>query len=508
MIFTVAFPVSDLRRIYCPPQTYLERPNWLFPDVGKDFVRAFGSLKRSEQVGHNLGGLKKSAIEAYACDVTNGPKFVDLPIQVENEGKYQWQVLARRLFFDQFAALRLEYDLKIEVLSQSQRIEPSKLLKFIGNSVLQIREHIGPARDGFDQEKFGASGRILAKALLERTVPADGFADIGSASGFVTPERPFVFVHANAGNSIQITQNFIELDSPFSRHFTVFHDRDTVFANSDVPVWLLVSDKGAIQRDVKNFSLYLRRCHSDTEVAKRLLNMAFHKSHALADGEYFSLGEEYEEYVRSLLKRIRVTGKQLRKVKRLAQAANEEQPDLSALASVAYTDTNPGIDSQFEAGLLKMRFAHQRNRQAVTMFYERLLSEAARNKVVIERLNMNNSISNSTISNSNVTQAGGDVMNEISQTFSAASEAVENEDLKLALKDLEAAVQEALKNGEVENPDELAGDVESLTSEVTSEKPRPSRIAAIGGMIRDGVLATSKLVPAIVSSVEKIKSLF
>lgn len=509
MNFTIVFPVTDLRRIYCPSVTYLERPSWLFPTVGKDFVRAFGGLKESESSGHKVDGLKETAIEPHLCEVRHGPKFVDLPTQVEDEGKFQWKVSARRLFFDQVASLRLEYDFEVNVVDQKSAIEPQKLISFIGNAMLQIKEHLGPWKSGFDTERFGNSGRILAKAFLERTVPRGGFVELDGLSDFVMAERPFVFMRVNESQDIRITDNFIGLKNPFSRYFDVYHDRDRVFSNHDVPIWLVVAGKKAPDRDLRNFCLYLRRCHADTEVAKRLLNMAFRQGQALPSGELFSFGAEHEDYVRMLLARIRVSGKQLRKAKRLAEKSDGSAADLSALASVSYLDTNPGLNNQFETGLLKMRFHHQKNRQEVRMFSDKLLRDAATTKTIIESLNMvDNSITNSPITNSNVTQAGGDVANNITQSFAAAGEAVTNDELKSTLKDLETAIQSALEAGDVLSPDELAEDVSSLTKEVASKKPRAARIAAIGGMIKDGILATSKLIPVVVTTVGKIKTMF
>ena len=509
MNFTIVFPVTDLRRIYCPSGTYLERPSWLFPKVGKDFVRAFGGLKESAVSGHKVDGLKDTAIEPHLCDVKHGPKFVNLPTQVEEEGRFQWKVLARRLFFDQVASLRLEYDFEVKVVDQKSAIEPQKLISFIGNSMLQIRAHQGPWDSGFDAEKFGNSGRILAKAFLERTVPRTGFCGVDTLSKFVEAERPFVFMKINGNHDVKVTESFIKLKNPFSRYFDVYHDRDRVFSDHDVPIWLAVTGKKAPEREVRNFSLYLRRCHADTEVAKRLLNMAFLKGQSLPDGEFFSFGAEYEDYVRSLLKKIRVSGKQLRKVKRLAKEPVDGEVDLSAIASVSYLDTNPGLNTLFDKGLLKMRFHHQKNQQEVRMFSDKLLQDAATTKTIIERLNMvDNSITNSPMTNSNVSQAGGNVVNNITQNFAAAREAVTNDELKSTLKELEAAIKSALEGGEVQNPDELSEDVATLSKEVTSDKPRATRIAAIGGMIKDGILSTSKLIPVVVASVEKIKSMF
>ncbi len=509
MNFTIVFPVTDLRRIYCPRGTYLERPSWLFPEVGKDFVRAFGGIKESNLNGHRIDGLTKSAIEPHLCDVKNGPKFLDLPSQVEVEGIFQWRVLARRLFFDQVASLRLEYDLGVKPIRQEKTIEPKKLIRFIGGATLQIRKHIGVRNDEFDIEKFGNSGRILAKAFLERTVPQDGFTELGSISHFVEASRPFVFMAVPEETLVKITDDFIEIENPYSQYFRLYHDRDQAFSSFDVPIWLAITGKKASERDVRNFSLYLRRCHSDSEVAKRLLNTAFQKSQSLPEGEQFSFGIEYEEYVRNLLKRIRVSAKQLRKIKKFAKKPSVDSIDISTLASVSFIDTNPGLADSFEAGLQKMRFHHQRNRQEVELYSNKVLSDAAASKPVIERLNMvDNSITNSQITNSNVTQAGGDVVNEIQQSFAAAAEGVTENDLKAALNQLQDAIQSALENDEVVNPSELAEDVASLTKEVTSEKPRGSRIAAIGGMIKDGVVEASKLIPSIVSAVEKLKSLF
>jgi hypothetical protein len=103
MLVVVQVPIVDLRG-FTADASRLPFPGWPAPEADKDFLRAFGAVRRRPS-----GGLNGWLGEAAICEVKRGVKFAGvLPrTLVTKSGDWTLRVAYRRFFADGRATVRI-----------------------------------------------------------------------------------------------------------------------------------------------------------------------------------------------------------------------------------------------------------------------------------------------------------------------------------------------------------------------------------------------------------------
>ena len=104
MLFTIQFPLTDLRPFVAVPTDRLTVPAWLAPLPDRDFVRSFGALRRRPR-----GGLSGWLGESIICEANRAVRFQSIPpFEDQAGGKLKFKIAFRRFYSDGLAVNKFE----------------------------------------------------------------------------------------------------------------------------------------------------------------------------------------------------------------------------------------------------------------------------------------------------------------------------------------------------------------------------------------------------------------
>jgi hypothetical protein len=498
----VTFPICDLRRIADLQSSLLTRPSWVQPEPHKDFVRAFGGIKESEDCGQSMRGLDGWISEPYVCDVTNGPTFVDMPTMNGLFGPVQLRVANRLYYFDGISSGRLEYHFEYPITPA--KINVDELNEFICELKIRFRRHEGEPASRFDEVGFGRSGLLHSRGLAARTIPSTSFPNLHSIRRLVRHLRPLIIHVFEPEDEPQLHEDWKKVDNRISRYFDLWHDRVRIFGNIDIPVWMVVRKKKSNDRDLRDLLLYLRRIHAEHEVLKDMLRF-IENDRLISESQ--TLPIELEEYIRDVLARVRSSKNKLLRNNKFSDDINSDDEGMYHLAIRSIHDFDPALNSKLERTIKTLQFRFPSTKNILIKNIEEQSQTPPTYINIIKELVMGNKQTVKDSKNIMLANSGRDAKISIDRAFNEGQESSSNAELIDAIASLKDLVDQAIDQNEVLDSEQVARDFGDIVEEATSEKPRKEKVTFTAKMLVDGMKSTATVVEDIAKAVAAVVAL-
>lgn len=256
MLVVVQLPIVDLRD-FTLDVNRLAVPGWPAPEPDRDFLRAFGVIRRRPS-----GGLNGWLGEAAICEVGRGLRFAGSLQRtlVTDTGHWNLRVAYRRFFSNGVAAGKVEIGFDVR---PGRKVDKFLCLDEVVAELLKLPLGVS----GASARSLGAAGGSLARAYAKATTPHG--VDPEVASRFVLSGRPTVVIEHN-GRALREprTARSMEAVEPDAPNVTFWHQR---LFEADIPVWFLPRPRGARIGPTRELRLYLCRFHAETEAIVKTL---------------------------------------------------------------------------------------------------------------------------------------------------------------------------------------------------------------------------------------------
>lgn len=325
------FPFADLRIFLGSASAQLAVPNWSDPDIGKDFVRAFGPIKRQSPV--LTDGLKGWPLEKYHCELTSGPSFSSLPAMYSSDGYLQWRKNRSSLYFDGSATGRAEFEFESTINNAAGRVRVTDVLTYFADQEVSVRKHRGLRGGGFDRQRFGDAAPLISDAFRDRSATKVRITEHDPAS--VTYCRPFIATVFHSREA-SVGEDFQECANTFNSSIKLYHDRTQIFGKSDIPVWAIEIVGKIPERDIRDLVLYLKRIHSESESLRKIVRF-FQTSQIYSSLEY-DFAENVDFYIIDKLDILRSADDKLGNRGAFAPSGRQDGPNGVDLALAVATD--------------------------------------------------------------------------------------------------------------------------------------------------------------------------
>ncbi|MCL8381111.1 hypothetical protein [Xanthobacter aminoxidans] len=294
MLVVVQIPIVDLRG-FTAESNRLPVPGWPAPEPDKDFLRAFGAIRRRPS-----GGLNGWLGEAAVCEAGRGLRFAGSLQRslVTKSGDWKLRVAYRRFFSDGVATGKFEIGFDVRPVRST-----GNLLRV--DEVVAGLLKLPLSSEGTIARSLGAAGGPLAQAYARATT--SHVANPDAASRFVLAGRPAVVIEHN-GRTLCVPNvaRVMEAEGPDAPTAIFWHQR--LFA-ADVPVWFLPRPRGARLGPTREIRLYLCRFHAETEaIAKtfRAVSMG-----AIAPSPRSPQSDRLQRFLLNAFRHHRQVGKRL-----------------------------------------------------------------------------------------------------------------------------------------------------------------------------------------------------
>lgn len=208
MLFIIQFPLADSRHFLpagdSPPQ--LGVPTWPLPAANKEFLRAFGPLKRRWR-----GGISGWLGEGVICEANNALSFkgADLFYEIDDHPedsfeveRLQFWVAYKRFFADGLGMSKFEVGLVIDAQWLWNSVPPRHTIGLL-NKILDLQVTIpDPATPGIHTCSLFEAGKYLAPLYLWSSSVLANYSPDEAASWWVTPCEPILCLTQDGGDEI------------------------------------------------------------------------------------------------------------------------------------------------------------------------------------------------------------------------------------------------------------------------------------------------------------------
>ncbi len=135
MLITIQFPIDDSRKFISDNTSKLDKPSWLIPDPGRDFISYFGAIKRRPR-----GGLSGWLSESNICEANRAIRFKRIePIRNDSGKSIKFKIAFRRFYFDGVAVGKFEIGIAIWGFEENISCAYSRSCKAIsGDKIKEI----------------------------------------------------------------------------------------------------------------------------------------------------------------------------------------------------------------------------------------------------------------------------------------------------------------------------------------------------------------------------------
>jgi len=266
MLVEVHFPIADLRPFSSQTTRRLNRPNWLLPEPGRDFLRSSGPITERRR-----GGLSPWAGEdvfgSAAHAIRFPPGFPELAATAATAG-LTGRVAFRRWFSDGSPAVRLQIGISLTRRHSFRPLDADRvaeLLRGVLRFPVRLPSHLSDA-----YFELGHSSVELG-TLYARATSTHCGSEEEDGSALVVPGRPWLLVaHArDQVTSFPRGSSSPELD--WSYDLGVVHYR--IPSLDDIDVWhLWHGKKGSDDRDgQRRLRLHVTRLLTEVAVGRKVL---------------------------------------------------------------------------------------------------------------------------------------------------------------------------------------------------------------------------------------------
>jgi hypothetical protein len=443
MFLAIQFPFADARSFLDDGGGRLSRPSWPLVSPGRDFVRASGLVRPRRR-----GGVSDWAGEEIYGDAKRALRFEDrLGAKHFTVGASSHRLkCAFRRFHSQGIVARLEIGLSLNVDSTEADCELLPLIRDLLKLSVTVPD--GATRpDKAASSYLGESGARLAKHFLAATT--DRKRDPPAEK-----PAPWWFSCGNLGLVVEF--DGIAKLPPHTRHVMQVPDADASlfhtwidFAKQRCSVWF-IRDCHGDREAARRLRIHLTRLHCERECLKNILLYAKGGGkQALEKGGPSS--DQIQIYLRdavNLLQRPQFMGFQQSK---MLDAARE------------------ALGTAFEGETASLEAMRRQICSLVDGYVRRAQNTATViNNIGGDYMSANIQMGNVTVSGDfNVVTA-----TNIQNSFNKAANSGVSDELKTKLKDLSVEVAGLAKALPPDDAEKASKDLEVLTSEAVSKKPR------------------------------------
>lgn len=279
MLFTIQYPIADIRPILPDEGGRLGRPTWPSAQVQCDFVRSFGGVQK-----RNRGGLPGWVGEGVHCAALKSLRFCDSQpwsIRANELGincplqNIPVRIAYRRLYADGLVLVKAEVGFSIpDSLLRDAHSHPGFL---IAEHLLSAKLNIRVGSDPRHQITIAHAGKRLAEAygrattgLLDQPVSPEDFYK----TWWVTPGRPILFWEGGPLGESKIPSRcrIVPVDDIFSG---ILGHAEILTEFSRLPMWFLSIPssllKGQTYKRVRAMRICLLRLHAECECLRIVL---------------------------------------------------------------------------------------------------------------------------------------------------------------------------------------------------------------------------------------------
>jgi hypothetical protein len=271
MFAAVQIPFTDVRAFLSDDTARLTLPAWPIPEPEKDFIRAFGCVRRRRQ-----GGLTDWAGEDLFCDVRRAIRFMDglgRPIPLgDGERAVLLRGGFRRFLADGEVTARFEVGLRLDPYRWQERAAHGQEVKVLLGIITGLPVRVFAEKREVETPLIEA-GPTLATSYLRATTKFAAGAPLPHEPWWFEPRLPLVLVQYRAGRDFDALPRFATRVPVLPEHsLDLFYTRVRA-GGKDVGVWL-VGTRPETDRDIlRRLRLQLFRLHAEQENVKWIFRL-------------------------------------------------------------------------------------------------------------------------------------------------------------------------------------------------------------------------------------------
>ncbi|CAE6694473.1 hypothetical protein R69619_00410 [Paraburkholderia nemoris] len=445
MFLVLQHPFADLRAFLGPESGRLARPDWPGADVGSDFIRSSGLVKPRLR-----GGVEEWAGEELYGDASFALRFPN-HLGEARLGTGTLHAVADhafRRFHSDGTVARLEVGLRLHVEDGESGVSATEWLVLL-REILEIPVRVRDTKQKNRTVKLIEAGDILAQHYLVATTNRNRTPKVKLEPWWLcsgTPALVIEYPHRHPPTLPPHSRRVLDIteaDSTLSHAWLQF-------GKQRCSAWFVAVGRGGDPDAVRRIRIHLARLHAERQCLKLVL---FH----LKDASKFDLAKSpatsdaVQQYLNDALQAI-------------------AKPERFGLAQSAMIEVaREAFDIAFEGQATSLQLM----RRQVAVKVEGYIRRAQNGAAVVN--NIQGNLMNTTITMGNVNVTGDFnvvTATNIQSSFNKAANAEVDADLKDKLKSLAVEVASLAKKLPPEDAETASKNLETLTSEAVSKKPR------------------------------------
>lgn len=496
MLVAMQFPFAEARPFLPTPSYRLTRPVWPLPEPGKDFVRQFGPVSRSE-----AGGVENWPGEGNYCRATSAIRFdgsVDGFLKIYPSVRQNFGGVFRRFVYDGLAVSRIEVGFGQRQLTADGSPQREDQWIVLLRDVVEMTVRVPSANDRGDKCKMIDAPDRLAAAYLRSTTQISTGQRKATERWWFSPGLPLLLVayRETVGGQVPPTARSVDLGAQVDIRL---HYLRPSFSKKEVGVWVMGVGPSADSDVVRRLRIHIFRLHAERECLKQIFRL-------ISTGK-LTVDEKTDG-----------TGRLQQYFKEVLPVLNKEQrfglPQSEMLKAVQQFEdvVEPGERETLLTALERIRGNVLRNVERYTAAQLMRSSSGVTLNIDGDRATINldqvmggKSVTNQTVTFGDNATIHGDfvVAKNIENAFNAAQKASSPE-LKTALEELTKRVNEMSKQLPTEQARVVASDLATLSQEAVSEKPRQKWWELSADGLKEAAKAVAGIGPSVIEAVGQV----
>lgn len=466
MLIAVQFPFADTRAFVSSQTNRLHFPTWPVPEPDREFVRTSGIVRHRRR-----GGLDSWPGEEVYCDARRALRFQPL-LRRQPVGHLGTSVclicVFRRFLFDGEVVSR------VEVGFEMQACEPDAFHRLDGHGCLDLIDaclslpvRVPSAEGSFVSCELVSCAQYLAKHYLLSTTRRIAGNLAMTQDWWLTSGKPLLLIEY-APHEIRALPKLARSVEPHSALWDSLHYCPIERAGKRVGVWFIRLDLHDLDL-VRRTRLHLFRLHAERECLRQVFRLIILKK--LQPGVHTASSDRLQRYLRDSMRLLsRETRYGLSECKIFDEALKVEDlvspgERATLLAQLTMINTRRNVYHRLE----EFTVAGADSVQDFHIIGNNTIVNVGRDQRI-----GGTDMSNYEIRFGDNAKFIGDfvVANTIQDSFNKISKSDASQELKEKLKELSEAVAEMCDRLPQDKARVAARDLDILTSEALSDKPR------------------------------------
>jgi hypothetical protein len=505
MLTAIQIPFADARPFLESGGARLHSPGWPFPETDLEFVRSFGVTRKRRR-----GGIPEWPGEEVYCEARGAVRFAPGAhgiVPDDDEGQVLHPSCAfRRLLTDGRFGAAGGVVSRFEAGFTFRRKKP-RPLSFNGESALAVVRAVLETKvtvqGSAAVRRLFQAGPELAQLWLKSTTGHPADAGQAPALWSVRSGTPLVVVEYLRSEDIQSLPEHTRFIQIFQKSGIELGHCRVECHGARLGVWFLGTDReGADEGVLRRLRLALFRLHAEQESLKHILRLAGQERLGAVRGSEFS--ERLQTYLQDALRML-------------------TRQDRAGLPQSELLDAAQQLDELVTAGeratLLQQLSSIRRN---LLRRLERLTEPPEQRQGVVYNITAPQIIiyqeqnGSTTVNNQNINFGSGNVFHgdvnvvaakTIQDSFNRLAASNASPDLRAALEALHKTVAELGPRLPAAQQTQVAKDLETLSSEATSEAPRRAWYELSGKGLVEAAKAVGEFAAPVATAVGKVLAL-